>query len=63
MTKIEYRQATKMYTVTAKVVIKGSRFQELLNSAGSFKPTNLSGDDLQQFIDANQSIMNAVKGN
>ena len=62
-TKIEYSQATKMYTVTAKVGIKGSRFQELLNSAGSFKPTNLSGDDLQQFIDANQSIMNAVKGN
>lgn len=62
-TKIEFNPSTKMYTVTAKVGIKGSRFQELLNSAGSFKPTTLSGDDLQQFIDANQAIMNAAKGN
>lgn len=62
-TRIEYSPSTKMYTVTAKVGIKGERFQQLLNSAGSFKPSNLSGDDLQKFIDTNQSIMNAAKGN
>jgi len=62
-TKIEYNQSKKMYTVTAKVGIRGDRFQQLLNSAGSFKPSSLSGDDLQQFIETNQSIMNAAKGN
>lgn len=62
-TKIEYSPSTKMYTVTAKVGIRGDRFQQLLNSAGSFKPSNLSGDDLQQFIDTNKSIMEAAKGN
>jgi uncharacterized protein YcfL len=62
-TRIEYSPSSKMYTVTAKVGIKGERFQQLLNSAGNFKPSNLSGDDLQQFIETNKSIMNAAKGN
>ena len=62
-TKIEFSPSTKMYTVTAKVGIKGDRFQQLLNSAGNFKPSNLSGEDLQQFIDTNRSIMEAAKGN
>ena len=62
-TKIEFSPSTKMYTVTAKVGIKGDRFQQLLNSAGNFKPSNLSGDDLQKFIDTNKSIMDAAKGN
>ena len=54
---------TKMYTVTAKVGIKGDRFQQLLNSAGNFKPSNLSGEDLQQFIETNKSIMETARGN
>lgn len=62
-TKIEFSPSTKMYTVTAKVGIKGERFQQLLNSAGNFKPSNLSGEDLQQFIDTNKSIMEAARGN
>lgn len=62
-TKIEYSPSTKMYTVTAKVGIRGDRFQQLLNSAGNFKPSNLSGEDLQQFIETNKAIMNTAKGN
>lgn len=62
-TKVEYSPSTKMYTVTSKVGIKGDRYIQMLNSAGNYKPSNLSGDDLQQFIDANQSIINAAKGN
>lgn len=62
-TKIEFSPSTKMYTVTAKVGIRGDRFQQLLNSAGNFKPSNLTGEDLQQFIDTNKSIMNAAIGN
>lgn len=61
--KVEYSPSTKMYTVTSKVGIKGDRYIQMLNSAGNYKPSNLSGDDLQQFIDANQSIINAAKGN
>lgn len=62
-TKIEFSPSTKMYTVTAKVGIKGDRFQQLLNSAGNFKPSNLTGEDLQQFIDTNKSIMETARGN
>lgn len=62
-TKVEYSPSTKMYTVTSKVGIKGDRYIQMLNSAGNYKPSNLSDDDLQQFIDANQSIINAAKGN
>lgn len=60
-TKIEYNPTTKMYQVTSKVGIRGDRFQQLLNAAGNFKPSNLSGTDLQQFIDVNNAIMNAAK--
>lgn len=62
-TKIEYNQATKMYTVTAKVGVRGDRYQQLLNSAGNYKPSNLSGENLKQFNEANQAIMETAKGN
>lgn len=62
-TKIEYSPSTKMYTVTQKVGIRGDKFQQMLNNAGSFKPNSLSGKDLDEFIEVNKSIMNAAKGN
>lgn len=62
-TKIEYSPSTKMYTVTQKVGIRGDKFQQMLNNAGSFKPNSLSGKDLDNFIEVNKSIMNAAKGN
>lgn len=62
-TKIEYSSSTRMYTVTAKVGIRGDKFQQMLNNAGNFKPSTLSGKDLDDFIKANQEIMNAAKGN
>lgn len=62
-TKVEYSSSTKMYTVTAKVGIRGDRYQQLLNSAGNYKPTNLSPEDLQIFLETNQAIMEAAKGN
>ena len=61
-TKIEYSPSTKMYTVTAKVGVRGDRFNSLLNSAGNYKPNNLSGEDLDKFIETNQAIMKAAKG-
>lgn len=62
-TRVEYSQATKMYTVTQKVGVRGDKFQKMLNNAGNFKPDNLSGNDLQEFIEVNKSIMEAAKGN
>lgn len=62
-TSIEYDQSTRLYSVTAKVAIRGDRFNELLNTAGNFKPSDLSGAELDQFIEVNKSIMNAAKGN
>lgn len=61
--KVEFSPSTKMYTVTAKVGIRGDKFQQMLNNAGNFKPNNLSGKDLDDFVAANKTIMNAAKGN
>lgn len=62
-TSIEYNQSTRMYTATAKIAIRGDRFNQLLNTAGNFKPTDLSGAELDQFIEVNKAIMEAAKGN
>ena len=62
-TTVEYDQATRMYNVTAKVAIRGDRFNDLLNTAGNFRPSDLSGAELDEFIETNKSIMNAAKGN
>lgn len=62
-TTIEYNRTTKMYEATSKIGIRGDRFNQLLNSAGNFKPTDLSGSELTQFIDVNKAIMEAARGN
>lgn len=58
-----YDESTGLYHVIAKVGIRGDRYVKLLDAASGFKPDNLGGDDLQQFIDANQAIIDAAKGN
>ena len=62
-TKIEFSPSSKMYTVTAKVGMRGDKFQQMLNNAGNFKPSTLSGKDLDDFMKVNKEIMNAAKGN
>lgn len=59
--KVEYNKKTQMYTATAKVGIRGDIYQQMLQKAASFKPTNLSGKDLDQFIETNQTIIDAAK--
>ena len=58
-----YDESTGLYHVIAKVGIRGDRYVKLLDGAASVKPKDLSGDDLQQFINANQAIIEASKGN
>lgn len=59
--KIQYDPTTRMYDVTAKVGIRGDRFVQLLNTAGDFKPSDLKGEELEDFIKTNRAIMEAVK--
>lgn len=62
-TTIEYNPNTRMYDATSKVGIRGDRFNQLLNTAGNYKPSDLTGEELNLFIETNKSIMEAAKGN
>ena len=62
-TTVEYNPSTRMYEATSKVGIRGDRFNQLLNTAGNFKPSDLTGEELEQFIATNKSIMEAARGN
>lgn len=61
-TVIEYNPATGMYSVTAKVAVRGDKFFELLDTAGKFEPQGLSADEVEQFKAVNKSIMEAARG-
>lgn len=60
-TSIKYIPSTRMYEATSKVAIRADRFQQLLNTAGNFKPSNLTGEDLNLFIETNKAIMEAAQ--
>lgn len=62
-TTIEYNPSTRMYEATSKVGIRGDRFNQLLNTAGNFKPSDLTDTELEQFININKSIMETARGN
>lgn len=62
-TESTYNPETGMYEVIARVGIRGDRYVKLLDGAGNANPTGLAGDDLQQFINANNAIIDAAKGN
>lgn len=59
---VEYNPANKMYTATAKIGMRGDRYNEMINNSQNFKPANLSGEELDQFVEVNKSIMQAAKG-
>lgn len=52
-----------MYQVIAKVGIRGDRYVKMLDGAKDAKPEGLSGSDLKEFIDANDAIIDAARGN
>lgn len=64
-TESVYDKETKMYQVTAKVGIRGDKYVKLIGAASDAKPENLGleGGELKQFIDANNAIIDAAKGN
>ena len=60
---VEYNPTTRMYSVTAKVGVRGDKFNELLANAGNFRPTNLNEEELKEFIEVNSAILSAAKAN
>ena len=58
-----YNTQTGLYEVVARVGIRGDRYVKMLDGAKDAKPQGLSGSDLQQFIDTNNAIIDAAKGN
>ena len=62
-TEVTYNSETGLYKVIAKVGIRGDRYVKLLDGAKDTKPEGLSDKDLKDFIDANDAIIDAAKGN
>ena len=62
-TEVSFNNETKMYEAIAKVGIRGDRYIKLLGEAKETKPEGLTGNDLKQFIDVNNTIIDAAKGN
>ncbi|MBQ7342839.1 MAG: hypothetical protein IJW42_06210 [Alistipes sp.] len=58
----EYSPTTRMYTVAAKVAMRGDRFNKALQSAGTYRPETLTKEELDKFIELNTMIINAAKG-
>lgn len=58
-----YNEQTGMYYVTAKVGIRGDRYVKLLDGAKNTKPEGLNKEELQEFVELNDAIINAAKGN
>lgn len=61
-TDVTFNSETGMYEAIAKVGIRGDRYIKLLGEAKDVKPEGLTGGDLKQFIDVNNAIIEAAKG-
>lgn len=62
-TEVSYNSETGLYEVIAKVGIRGDRYVRLLDGAHNAQPEGLSGNDLKEFVDINETIIDAAKGN
>lgn len=62
-TEITYNEQTGMYYVTTKVGIRGDRYVKLLDGAKNAKPEGLNQEELQEFLEVNDAIIDAAKSN
>lgn len=60
--KVEYDRCTGMYTVVAKVAIRGDRFNKMLDEMANYRPTTLTVEELNVFVNVNVNIVNVVRG-
>lgn len=58
--KIRYNSETKMYEVTAKVAILGPRFKKMMGEVAEEKPKGLTKEELDEFVEINQAIIEAA---
>lgn len=57
----EFDEKTGKYKVRAKVGIRGDKYVSILDGTNDAKPEGLTKEEYQQFIDINQSIIDAAK--
>lgn len=62
-TEVSYNSQTGMYEVISKVGIRGDRYVKLLDGAKDTKPDGLNAEETKEFIELNESIIDAAKGN
>lgn len=60
--KVDYNSSTQMYTVTAKVAMRGDRFNKMLDEVVNFRPTFLTVEEINVFVNVNVDIVNIVRG-
>lgn len=58
---VEYDPATRYYNVTAKVAMRGDRFNKLLDEANNYTPRNLTPEEVNVFVNVNVAIVNIMK--
>lgn len=58
-----YNPEEKMYQVTAKVGIRGDRYVKMLDGAKDAKPEGLNAEETKEFVEINDAIIDAAKGN
>lgn len=58
----QYSKTTKMYSVKAMIGIRGDKFAQIMKDATNFKPEGLTEEETKEFIEVNQNIMSAAKG-
>lgn len=62
-TEVSYNSQTGMYEVIAKVGIRGDRYVRMLDGAKDAKPDGLNSEEAKEFVEINETIIDAAKGN
>lgn len=59
---VQFNPSTREYKAYAKVAVRGDYFNQMLKTAGEFKPSGLTEEEMEQFISSNKAIMEAARG-
>lgn len=62
-TEVTYNSETGLYEVIAKVGIRGDRYVRLLDGAKEATPAGLNSEEAKEFVEINEAIIDAAKGN
>ena len=62
-TEVTYNSETGLYEVIAKVGIRGDRYVKLLDGAKESNPDGLNSEEAKEFVEINETIIDAAKGN